>query len=164
MKKIEVFIEICRDGMKIPKYANLNDAGADVISAEDVIIAPMETKIIPTGIKVAIPEGYEIQVRPRSGISYKTPLRVSNSPGTIDAGFRDEIGVIMTNTSVCDAGQMLDLNSKGNQQGTYKIKKGDRVAQIVLHEVPMINWVVTDDVKSIGSDRNGGFGSTGVIS
>lgn len=79
-EKVEVFLEICREGVVIPNYAKEGDAGMDVCAAEEITIAPGETVIIPTGIKLAIPEGYEIQVRPRSGISYKTPLRLSNSP------------------------------------------------------------------------------------
>ncbi len=161
-KEVEVFIEL-KEGAIMPKYAHESDAGMDVYALEDVMILPMETKIIPTGIKVAIPEGYEIQVRPRSGISSKTPLRISNSPGTIDTGYRDEIGIIVTNTSVCDQGTVYTINEKGNKQGTYHIKKGDRIAQLVLQEVPKIKWIPTDNVKAIGEDRGGGFGSTGIV-
>ena len=97
---IDVYVETLREDITLPFYANPYDAGMDVCAAEDVMIKPGETVIIPTGLKFAIPEGYEIQVRPRSGISYRTPLRISNSPGTIDAGYRDELGIIMTNTSL----------------------------------------------------------------
>jgi len=134
----------------------------DVRSAEEVVIKPKQTVIVPTGFKVAIPEGFEIQVRPRSGLSYKTPLRLSNSPGTIDSGYRDEVGVLITNTSTIDSKNMLSLKDKGNQEGTYVIKKGERVAQIVLARVPQIQFINTDDVKKIGTNRGGGFGSTGV--
>lgn len=160
---VDVFLEICREGAVIPEYAKQWDAGMDICAAEDVIIRPGETVIIPTGLKMVIPEGYEIQVRPRSGISYKTPLRLSNSPGTIDSGYRDELGVIMTNTSASSKdGDELTIDSKGNKQGTYKIYRGDRVAQIVLQEVPRIRFKVVDSVREIGNDRGGGFGSTGV--
>ncbi|HHV28387.1 dUTP diphosphatase [Acetivibrio mesophilus] len=166
---VEVFLEICREGAVIPKYAKQWDAGMDICAAEDVIISPGETVIIPTGLKVAIPEGYEIQVRPRSGISLKTPLRISNSPGTIDSGYRDEIGIIVTNTSAVSCNEdtssdleELTIDSKGNKQGVYRICKGDRIAQIVLQYVPRIQFKVVDSVKEIGSDRGGGFGSTGV--
>jgi dUTP pyrophosphatase len=162
MKEIEVFIETCREGVEIPQYAKQGDAGCDVRAAEDVIIAPMETKIVPTGLKLAIPEGYEIQVRPRSGISAKTPLRVANSPGTVDSGFRDEVGVIITNTSVFDASNVFTLDDKGNQPGTYKIRKGDRIAQFVLSEVPKIKFVSTDDVSKLGYNRESGFGGSGI--
>lgn len=161
---IEVFIEICREGAVLPSYARSGDAGMDVCAAEEVTIKPGETVIIPTGLKMAIPEGYEIQVRPRSGISFKTPLRVSNSPGTIDSGYRDELGIIMSNTSsvCCNKEELLPLDSKGNKMGTYKINKGDRVAQIVLQVVPRMKLTVVDSVKDIGTNRGGGFGSTGV--
>jgi dUTP pyrophosphatase len=146
MKKIKVPIEICREGVNLPEYKNINDAGMDVQSTEELIICSGETIIVPTGLKVAIPEGYEIQVRPRSGLSLKTPLRIANSPGTIDTGYRDEIGIIITNTG----------------RNNHKIFKCDRIAQLVLKEVPQIEWEIVDDVKSIGINRNGGFGSTGV--
>ncbi len=164
-KEIEVFIELS-EGAVMPTYANEGDAGMDVYALEDIIIPPMDTKIIPTGIKVAVPDGYEIQVRPRSGISYKTPLRISNSPGTVDAKYRGDVGVIITNTSVPEK-NILQLeeyliDEKGNKQGTYKIRKGDRIAQIVLQEVPKIKFNKIDNIKDIEGDRNGGFGSTGI--
>ncbi|MDF2524697.1 MAG: dUTPase [Clostridiales bacterium] len=162
---VEVFIEVCRDGAVLPFYAKPGDAGMDVCAAEEVEIKPGETKIIPTGLKLAIPDGYEIQVRPRSGISFKTPLRLSNSPGTIDSGYRDELGIIMTNTSeACgkNEDEMLGISSKENKKGTYIINKGDRIAQIVLQVVPRIKFTVVDSVKEIGTDRGGGFGSTGI--
>lgn len=163
---IKVYVEICREGVKLPQYANLGDAGMDICAAEHVVINPGETKIIPTGIKVAIPEGYEIQVRPRSGISAKTPLRVSNSPGTIDSGYRDEVGVIMTNTSVdaeLDSIYPYSVRIDGTKgsKGVYEIFPGDRIAQIVLQEVPRIDFEVVTSVKEISGDRGGGFGSTG---
>ena len=171
-KTVDIYIETCREGIELPQYAKQGDAGMDIKAVEDVLINPNETKIIPTGIKVAIPEGYEIQVRARSGLSCNTPLRVSNGIGTVDAGFRNEIGVIITNTSIVENPFNIPfsmfaettpytLEEKGNKQGSYLIKKGDRIAQIVLNEVPKINWIRTDNVKEIGTDRQGGFGSTG---
>ncbi len=163
--EIEVFIEICREGAVLPFYAKPGDAGMDVCAAENVSISPGETVIVPTGLKLAIPEGYEIQVRPRSGISFKTPLRLSNSPGTIDSGYRDELGIIMTNTSETDSRNengILNTDSKGNKKGTYEIRKGDRIAQIVLQEIPRMKLTVVPSVQSIGNNRGGGFGSTGV--
>lgn len=162
---IEVFVEICRKGVTLPSYARPGDAGMDVCAAEEVVLRPGETVIVPTGLKLAIPLGYEIQVRPRSGISYKTPLRLSNSPGTIDSGYRDELGIILTNTSCSidgDPEQFFTVSTAGNRQGTYRIQKGDRVAQIVLQEVPVMQLTQVDSVKEIGEDRGGGFGSTGV--
>jgi len=165
MKEVNVYVEITREGVTLPSYANPWDAGMDVCAACDILIRPGETVVVPTGLKLAIPEGYEIQVRPRSGISLNTPLRISNSPGTIDAGYRDELGIIMTNTSsgsVEDEGEPLPLSTKGNRQGTYIIRKGDRIAQLVLAEVPRMRLCVVDSVRNIGTDRGGGFGSTGI--
>lgn len=162
---VEVFVEVCREGAVLPEYARPGDAGMDVYAAEEVVIKPGETVIIPTGLKLAIPEGYEIQVRPRSGISYRTPLRLSNSPGTIDSGFRDELGIIMTNTSpvcCCSEEEVFTLDSSRNKEGTYKIRKGDRIAQIVLQIVPRMRLTVVESVGDIGINRGGGFGSTGV--
>ena len=125
-----------------------------------------------------IPEGYEVQIRPRSGLSLNTPLRVCNAPGTIDAGYRDEICVIMQNTSerfyTDGIGKIkvlpdidknhYDCSTKGNKKGWYHIHKGDRIAQFVLQEVPHIVWKECNNVAFIGEDRNGGFGSTGTKS
>ena len=162
----------------LPIYAHETDAGMDIYANEDITIAPGETKLIHTGLKMAIPEGYEIQVRPRSGLSLKTPLRICNAPGTIDAGYRDEIGIIMQNTSerfyTDGAGEIhvmpdceknhYAIDSKDNHKGWYDIKKGDRIAQIVLSEVPQIRFKKVDSVAKIGEDREGGFGSTGTNS
>ncbi len=168
--EVEVFIEKCRKDAVIPEYARPGDAGMDIFAAEDVLLLQGETKIIATGLKFAIPEGYEIQVRPRSGISYRTPLRIANSPGTIDSGYREELGIIITNTSVRtdDPGKSgmkvipHPIDDKNAGGGAYLIKKGDRIAQIVLHEVPKIRFAEVDSVAGIGFDRGGGFGSTGV--
>lgn len=162
---VEVYLEVCREGAVMPTYAKSGDAGMDVCAAESIIIHPGETVIVPTGLKLAIPEGYEIQVRPRSGISFKTPLRLSNSPGTIDSGYRDELGIIMTNTSEsssCNFDSILTIEVKDNKKGIYKINKGDRIAQIVLQLVPKMKFTIVASVKEIGTDRGGGFGSTGV--
>ena len=161
-EKIKIYIEKCRDSAVIPTYANPEDAGMDLYAAENIIIKPGETVIVPTGIKVAIPDGFEIQIRPRSGISYRTKLRLSNSPGTIDSGYRDEIGIITSNVSVLDSEFSERTLEKGNGgHGTYKIYKGDRVAQLVLARVPLIVFEESKDVKNIGKNRGGGFGSTG---
>lgn len=162
--EVEVFVEVCREGAILPAYAKPGDAGMDVHSAEEVVIRPAETVIVPTGLKLAIPEGYEIQVRPRSGISLKTPLRISNSPGTIDSGYRDELGIIITNASQRDSenpDNELTIDNKGNMAGTYRIRKGDRIAQLVLQEVPRMRLTRVESVSGIGTDRGGGFGSTG---
>ena len=164
MSQVEVFVEICREGVTIPAYQHAWDAGMDVCAAEDVLIGPGATVIVPTGLKFAIPEGYEIQVRPRSGISARTPLRISNAPGTVDSGFRDELGILVTNTSENsgqNADEVIEVHSQGNHKGKYLIRKGDRIAQLVLMEVPRMKWVIVSSVAEIGNDRGGGFGSTG---
>ena len=159
---VKIFIEKCRKDAIIPSYANPDDAGMDIYAAEDTTIKPGATVIVPTGLKVAIPIGFELQVRPRSGISFRTKLRLSNSPGTIDSGYRDEVGVIMSNASPTETSDNIKTLEKGNGgEGTYEIHKGDRIAQFVLARVPMIEFEQTDDVKNIGNNRGGGFGSTG---
>ena len=145
---IVVHVTICRDDVKLPFYANPGDAGMDIVAAQETIIPPGETRLIPTGIKVAIPEGYEIQVRPRSGLSLNTPLRVPNSPGTIDCGFRDEIKVLMENKGNPDClksepgnktlVEPFSISTKGNLNGVYKICKGERIASINLKKFPAI--------------------------
>lgn len=161
-EKINVYIEKCRETAIIPSYANPDDAGMDIFAAEDVTIEPGSTRLVPTGLKVAIPEGFEIQVRPRSGISLRTKLHLSNSPGTIDSGYRDEVGIIISNLSdpkTAEITRTLDKHNGGD--GTYFIKRGDRIAQFVLARVPLIIFEETDDVSNIGINRGGGFGSTG---
>ena len=161
-RAIQIPIEICNPEAKIPTYAHKGDAGMDVYSTIDVTIAPGETKLIPLGFKVAIPEGYELQVRPRSGFSLKTHLRVSNAPGTIDSGYRDEVGIILHNCAptIQDFG---DGRAETCLYGpSYTISKGDRIAQLVLQAVPTALFIKTSDISKIGEDRNGGFGSTGV--
>lgn len=158
-------VELCREGAVLPTYANDGDAGMDLYSCEDVIVAPGQTVLIPTGLKMAIPYGYEVQIRPRSGISFKTPLRVPNAPGTIDCGYRNEVNVIINNSSVredASAESPFTLNDKGNKQGTYLIKKGDRIAQMVFAKVEYASLDLVTTVADIGQDRGGGFGSSGI--
>lgn len=163
---VEIFVEICREGAILPRYANPGDAGMDVYAAEDMLVRPGETVIVPTGLKLAIPEGYEIQVRPRSGLSFKTPIRLPNSPGTIDSGYRDELGIIVNNSSEAQFAESGEnpytMDEKGNKKGTYIIRKGDRIAQIVLQPVPRMVLTAVPSVRDMGNDRGGGFGSTGI--
>lgn len=161
-RAIQIPIEICNPEAKIPTYAHKGDAGMDVYSTIDVTIAPGETKLIPLGFKVAIPEGYELQVRPRSGFSLRTHLRVANAPGTIDSGYRDEVGIILHNCAptIQDFG---DGRAETCLYGpSYTISKGDRIAQLVLQAVPTALFIKIPDISKIGEDRNGGWGSTGV--
>lgn len=142
-ERVTVKIERIDPNAKIPQYAHPTDAGADVFALEDTIIHSNTTKLIRTGIKVAIPVGYEIQVRPRSGLSLKTGLRIANAPGTIDADYRGEVCIIMTNIGINDE----------------TIKAGDKIAQLVIAPTPMIIWEegnIEDDTER----GKGGFGST----
>ena len=165
-KTILIPLEYCRDGAKIPAYAHLTDSGMDVFALEDITIAPGETKLIPTGLKVAIPAGYELQVRPKSGRCLKTKLRVANTPGTIDAGYRDEIGVIIDNIEpFIKSAQMGEGGILYNVEfgSSYTIGKGEKFAQLVLCEVPKAAFYQVESVAAIENDgRAGGFGSTGV--
>ena len=133
--------------MALPRYETTGAAGMDVFAKQDVHIMPNSTTLVPTGLFVAIPDGYEIQVRPRSGLSLKTALRVANAPGTVDSDYRGEICVIMWNTG----------------QVGLTVKQGDRIGQLVLCEVPQILWEPVSSKEGLGStDRGvGGFGSTG---
>lgn len=165
---IQIPIELCHPNAKIPAYAKPGDAGMDIYALEDFEVAPGERKIIKTGLKVAIPRGYELQVRPRSGTSVKTALRVANTPGTIDSGYRDEIGVIIENIEpkIKDIG--YDFDDNGNiiiksilYGSVFNVGKGERFAQLVLNEVPSAAFYPVESVAQIGENRGGGFGSTG---
>ena len=165
-KTILVPIEFCKEGAKIPTYAHLTDSGMDVYALEDITIAPGETKLVPTGLKVAIPAGYELQVRPKSGRCLKTKLRVANTPGTIDAGYRDEIGVIIDNIEPFIKSAQVDENGRlYNVEfgSSYTIGKGEKFAQLVLCEVPKAAFYQVESVSAIDNDgRQGGFGSSGL--
>jgi dUTP pyrophosphatase len=165
-KNILIPIEYCHSEAKTPAYAHLTDSGMDVFALDDITIAPGETKLVPTGIKVAIPAGYELQVRPKSGRCLKTKLRVANTPGTIDAGYRDEIGVIIDNIEPFIKSADIDENGRlYNVEfgSSYTIGKGEKFAQLVLCEVPKAIFYQVESVGEVANDgRNGGFGSTGV--
>ena len=129
----------------LPAYAHPSDAGMDLRSVADVTIPRFGRALVPTGLVVLLPPGYEIQVRPRSGLALKKGVTVLNSPGTIDAGYRGEIGVILANFG----------------EEAFEVKKGDKVAQLVLAPVTQAAVEETDVVDA--TDRGaGGFGSTGV--
>ena len=128
----------------LPSYETIGSAGCDVRSNHDVTINPGHKLLVKTGLYVEIPIGYEIQVRPRSGLAFSKGITVLNSPGTIDADYRGEIGVILIN--------------HGDEQVT--LDKGERIGQLVLNKVEQINWesvlVLSDTTRG-----SGGFGSTG---
>ena len=168
---IKIPYEKCHEDAKQPAYAHETDSGMDIYALEDITLAPGEQKIIPIGIKVALPAGYELQVRPKSGVSAKTKLRVANTPGTIDAGYRDEIGVIIENVEPPIRSIATDFAESPNDYipigaiefgKSYTIGKGQKFAQLVLSEVPKAVLYEVESVGEIGEDRGGGFGSTGL--
>lgn len=147
--------------VELPKYAKSGDAGFDLVAAEDTVIYPGGTKVIPTGLAFEIPPGYELQVRPRSGISRKTFLRVVL--GTVDSGFRGEVGVIVSNTSYPGNEIALGINDDNEiyMNVKYEIKKGDRIAQGVIAPVVTAHFEEVDELSD--SERgNRGFGSSGI--
>ena len=168
-RTIQVPIELCHDEAKIPQYAHISDSGLDIYALDDVTIKPGETVLVPTGVKVALPPGYELQVRPKSGRCIKTKLRVANTPGTVDQGYRDEIKVIVENIEAPIKDIEYDFDDDGNivlksilHGSDFTIGKGEKFAQLVLMEVPKVAFYRVDSVKDIGEDRGGGFGSTGL--
>ncbi len=142
---VSIAIELCRPGAIIPQYVHPTDGGMDVACPEEMTIPAGRTVIVPTGLKVAVPEGWMLLVFPRSGLSAKTGLRVANSPGLIDAGYRDEVGIILHNTSVDD----------------FTIPAGARIAQFVLLQRTAITFLPVPAVAELGSNRGGGFGHSG---
>lgn len=165
----------------IPQYARDMDAGFDLVAVEGVVVRPGETVKVPIGLAFALPEGFELQVRNRSGIASKTKLRVANSPGTVDAGYRGEVSVIIDNITqphqnlfpnddLLVDGKTLVNGALGHPikhwtdgapfYGSYRIKKGDRIAQGVLATVPIAQFEVVDELDE--TERgDGGFGSSG---
>ena len=132
------------EGLALPAYATAGAAGMDVVSAEDVTLAPGMRHAVATGFALAIPPGYEIQVRPRSGLALKHGVTVPNSPGTIDSDYRGELKIILINLG----------------QEPFVIERGDRIAQLVLAPVVLAEWREAEILD--GTARgDGGFGSTG---
>lgn len=165
----------------IPTKAHASDAGFDIYALEDTIIEPGETALIKTGLAFELPPGYEMQIRPRSGITLKTKLRVQL--GTVDAGYRAEVGVIVDNNGrttdgidlregrTCPASCNQAITLDGDYIPTnemykafpYIIRKGDRIAQAVIQRLPDVDLVEVDSLEE--SERGeGGFGSSGVSS
>lgn len=141
---VDIKIEKIFPDAILPSYAHSGDAGMDVFSYETYILKPGERRLFKTGLKVEISEGYEMQIRPRSGLALNHGVTVLNTPGTIDAGYRGEVGIILIN----------------HGEKVYSIKKGDKIAQIVIGSVER---AVLEEVEKLKESPRGesGFGSTG---
>ena len=146
MKKVKVKVVKLADNLVLPKYETIGSAGMDVRAniSEPLILGPLERKLIPLGIKIEIPEGYEVQVRPRSGLALKYGIGMANSIGTIDSDYRGEIGTILINLS----------------KDEYVVQPQERIGQIILNKVEKIEWEVVESLDE--TERgSGGFGHTG---
>lgn len=145
MKKIQV--PCISESGRVPRYQTVKAAGADITAhlAEPLSILPLQRALVPTGLRVEIPDGYEAQIRPRSGLAVKKGLTILNSPGTIDADYRGEVKILVINLS----------------QETVEIHDGERIAQMIFAPVVQAEFAVGEELAP--SDRgSGGFGSTGV--
>ena len=133
--------------LELPKYATIDSAGMDLLAAiaAPIILAPMQRAIVPTGIAIALAPGYEAQVRPRSGLAVKNGITVLNAPGTIDADYRGEVGVILVNLS----------------NESFTVTRGMRIAQMIVAPYSRVEWQLTDNLDNTARG-SGGFGSTGV--
>jgi len=141
---VEVLVQRL-DDVPIPAYAHPGDAGADLVTTVDVTLQPGERAVVPTGISLALPDGYVALVHPRSGLAARCGLSIVNAPGTVDAGYRGEVKVVLVN---------LDPNEP------VILSRGDRIAQLVFQQVARARFVEVDSLP--GSDRGvGGHGSTG---
>jgi dUTP pyrophosphatase len=142
---ISVLIKRLDEGIPLPNYARGGDAGADLVTRIDITLAPGERALVPTGISIALPDGYAAFVHPRSGLAIKHGVSMVNTPGTVDAGFRGELQVILINH---------DPNN------SIAFKRGDRVAQLVIQKIERAKFIEVSELP--GSDRGtDGFGSTG---
>ena len=142
---MDVLIKRLDESMPLPSYAKAGDAGADLATRIDFTIQPGERMLVPTGISIALPNGYVALVHPRSGLAIKHGISMVNTPGTVDAGYRGELQVILINH---------DLTQ------TVSFKKGDRIAQLVIQKVERAQFVEVENLP--GSERSAdGFGSTG---
>jgi dUTP pyrophosphatase len=134
------------DGLELPAYATDGAAGMDVLAAEDVMLDAGARHAVATGLALAIPAGFEMQVRPRSGLALKHGITVPNTPGTIDSDYRGELKVILINHGAAP----------------FEIRRGDRIAQLVLAPVVRANWLKVDELDETARGE-GGFGSTGGV-
>ena len=142
---LKVQIKMLDDGLEPPSYAHPGDADADLRSRIDFTLAPGERRLIPTGVALALPDGYAAFVHPRSGLATKHGISIVNAPGTVDAGYRGEISVTLINT---DAAQPVTL------------RRGDRIAQLVIQRVEHAQFLPVDELPD-SVRGTGGFGSTG---
>ena len=146
MIKIQVKKKTGFEDLELPRYMSPGAAGMDILAAidEEVILSPGEIRFIPSGIYIALPPGYEAQLRPRSGLALRKGLSIVNSPGTVDSDYRGEVGVILINLG----------------QSPVEIFRGMRIAQMVLQEVVIGEWNVVNELDETSRD-SGGFGHTG---
>ena len=146
MEKLRIGLVKVRPTAQVPRFAHgpQEDAGMDLIAAEEVTLRPGGWASVATGLTIAIPTGYEGQVRPRSGLAQKFGVTLLNSPGTIDPGYRGEVRVLMINHGDHD----------------YTVRQGDRVAQLVVASYRPVDWVVEEELSSTDRGQSG-FGSTG---
>lgn len=142
---MKVLIKKLDQDLPTPSYAKPGDAGADVYSAIDCEILPGQRALIPTGIAIALPEGYAAFAHPRSGLAIKHGIGIANAPGTIDAGYRGELKMILINH---------------DKDQTFVVKRGDRIAQLVFQEVKTAEFVEVSELPGSGRGADG-FGSTG---
>jgi dUTP pyrophosphatase len=146
MERLEVVIKK-KDGVNLPSYATESSSGLDLVAflEQPVILEPFMRALVPTGIHIAIPEGFEAEIRPRSGIAHKFGVTVLNTPGTIDSDYRGEVKILLINL--------------GDQP--FSINNGDRIAQMIFKSVVAISWKSVEELP--GTIRgHGGFGSTGI--
>lgn len=129
----------------VPEYAHPGDAGADLVSTEHVVLAPGARATVPTGVSIALPEGFAAFVVPRSGLAARHGITIVNSPGTVDAGYRGEIRVTLLNTDL---------------EAAYTIEPGDRIAQVIVMPVTRARFIPVDELPE-SVRGTGGFGSTG---
>lgn len=145
MTSIDVLIHRLDPDLPLPRYSKGGDAGADVVTRVDVTLAPGERALVPTGIALALPDGYVCLVHPRSGLAIKHGVTMVNAPGTVDAGFRGELQMILINHDL---------------EEPVSFKRGDRIAQLVFQKVERANFIEVDSLPGSGRG-NDGFGSTG---
>ena len=145
MGNVQVLITRLDPSVPLPKYAKGGDAGADIVSRVEITLQPGERALVPTGISIALPDGYVALVHPRSGLAIKHGVTMVNAPGTVDAGFRGELQCIM-------------INHDPNEAITFH--KGDRIAQLVIQRVERADFVEVEELPGSGRGT-GGFGSTG---